>query len=259
MNFILTIFFILLGLVVGSFLNVVIFRINTNKTFGGRSKCMVCQNKLCWYDLFPFFSFVFLRGRCRFCKTRISIQYPLVEISSALIFVGLFFKFQNIFYVDTFMFCITMAYYALMFSILLVIAVYDIRHKIIPNSLALVLAIVSFVGLFFFSELGFYPHIPSIWQFLSGVFMALPFALIWLVSRGRWMGLGDAKLAIGIGWLVGIEKVFLATVLSFWSGAIIGLILIFLSKKYSIKSEIPFAPFLVLGALLSFIFNIYFF
>jgi leader peptidase (prepilin peptidase)/N-methyltransferase len=261
MNIILTIFFILLGLVVGSFLNVVIYRFNTSKTFGGRSKCMVCQSKLCWYDLFPLFSFLTLRGRCRYCKTKISIQYPLVELVTSIIFVGLFFKFQYIFFINTSAFCILMAYYSIVFSLLLVISVYDLRHKIIPDMLALILAFLSFIGLFLFSDygIGFNPHIPSVWQFLSGIIIALPFALIWLVSRGKWMGLGDAKLAVGIGWIIGIERIFSTVVLSFWSGAIVGLFLIFLSKKYSIKSEIPFAPFLVLAAFLSFIFNIYFF
>lgn len=259
MTYILTILFFALGLVIGSFLNVVIYRYNTHKTLGGRSHCMVCQNKLSWYELFPLFSFLVLRGRCRNCKTKISIQYPLVELTTALIFTGLFFKFKDIFYLDIPIFIISMAYYMFMFSILLVISVYDLRHKIIPDMLALLLGISAFVGLFFFSNYGFNIHIPSFWEFLSGIVIALPFALIWFLSKGKWMGLGDAKLAIGIGWLIGITRIFSGVILSFWSGAIIGLILMFLSKKYSIKSEIPFAPFLVIGALLAFIFEIQFF
>jgi len=220
---------------------------------------MVCQKKLSWYELFPLFSFLGLKGRCKNCKTKISIQYPLVELVTGLIFVGLFFKFQNIFYLDKLIFSVTFAYYAVLFSLLLVIAVYDIKHRIIPDMLALILGILSFIGLFIFSGYGFNPHIPSVWDFLSGVIIALPFGLIWLISGGKWMGLGDAKLAIGLGWLVGISRVLSGVVLSFWSGAIVGLCLIFLSKKHSIKSEIPFAPFLVLGALLAFMFEIHLF
>ncbi|MEI7810065.1 MAG: prepilin peptidase [bacterium] len=262
MTTMLAILFFALGLVIGSFLNVVIYRYNTHKKLGGRSHCMVCQNQLEWYDLFPFFSFVFLRGRCRNCKTKISIQYPLVELTSALVFLGLFYKFKNMFYLDAPVFAITMAFYGLMFSVLLVISVYDLKHKIIPDKLSVILGALAFVGLFFFSEFGFNIHFPSLWDFLSGLVISVPFALIWLMSRGKWMGLGDAKLAVGLGWLVGFTNILSGTIVAFWSGAIVGLLLIFISrssKKYSIKSEIPFAPFLVLGAILAFIFNIHLF
>ena len=259
MTFLVAIFVFIFGLIVGSFLNVVILRYNTSKTLGGRSMCMVCQKKLHWYELFPLFSFIFLKGRCRGCQTKISIQYPLVELITALIFVGLFFKFQEIFYINVFTFSLTFVYYAAMFSLLLVISVYDIKHKIIPDMLVVVLGIASFVGLFFFSGYGFNPHLPSVWEFLSGIFISVPFAFLWLVSGGKWMGLGDAKLAVGLGWLIGLSRVFSGIVLAFWSGAIVGLLLMFLSKKYSIKSEIPFAPFLVLGAFLAFLFEIHLF
>lgn len=256
---ILTIIFLLLGLVIGSFLNVVICRYNTQKTFGGRSACMACQNQLCWYELIPLASFLALRGRCRNCKTKISIQYPLVEISTALIFVSLFLKFQDLFIENTLIFSLTLAYYATMFSLLMVISVYDIRHKIIPDTLSLVFGILAFLGMFLFYNFGFYPHIPSLLETLSGVLIALPFALIWLVSYGAWMGLGDAKLALGLGWLLGFSRVLSGTVVAFWAGAIVGVFLLALSKKHGMKSEIPFAPFLVLGALIAFLFELHLF
>ena len=259
MTTILTIIFLFFGLVIGSFLNVVILRLNTEKTFGGRSGCMACQKQLSWYELFPVFSFIFLKGRCKGCKTKISWQYPLVELFTGLIFACLFLKFQEVFYFSPLIFAGTMAYYASMFSLLIVIAVYDIRHKIIPDILAIILGILAFVGLFFFSSFGFNLHLPSIWDLLSGVFIALPFALLWLVSRGAWMGLGDAKLAISLGWLLGLSRALSGVVLAFWTGAVIGLILIAFSKKHSVKSEIPFAPFLVLGAILAFLFELHIF
>jgi leader peptidase (prepilin peptidase)/N-methyltransferase len=263
MIFIYITFFFIFGLLIGSFLNVIIYRYNTHKSLGGRSHCMVCQNKLSWYELIPVFSFLGLRGRCKKCKIKISIQYPLVELIMGLVFLGLFFKFQNIFYLDKLMFSITFLYYAFVFSLLMVISVYDLKHKIIPDMLVLILGIISFIGLFLFSSYGFDPHIPSMWEFLSGVVIAIPFAFLWFVSGGKWMGLGDAKLLVGLGWLIGMERIIVGTVLSFWSGAIVGVFLIFLSKffskKYSIKSEIPFAPFLVLGALFAFIFEIHLF
>jgi leader peptidase (prepilin peptidase)/N-methyltransferase len=260
MTTIITIIFFVFGLIIGSFLNVVILRLNTQKSFSGRSKCMACQNQLCWYELVPIISFFVLKGRCKSCKTKISIQYPLVELLTAIIFACLFLKFQNVFYYSgTLVFAGTMAFYAAMFSLLIVIAVYDIRHKIIPDVLTLVFAALAFIGLFFFSGYGFNLHIPSIWELLSGVFIAIPFALIWLFSKGTWMGLGDAKLSLGLGWLLGLSRALSGIVLAFWSGAIIGLLLIALSKKHSMKSEIPFAPFLVLGAILAFLFELHLF
>jgi prepilin signal peptidase PulO-like enzyme (type II secretory pathway) len=237
-------------------LNVVIFRLNTQKTFGGRSICLSCQHQLSWYELIPLFSFVFLRGRCKNCKTKISIQYPIVEFTVGLIFALLFVKFQDVFFSDVFIFSLTYAYYAIMFSLLVVIATYDIRHKIIPDVLSVVFGILAFVGLFLFKDYIFSVHVPTLLEFLSGLMIATPFALLWLVSRGSWMGLGDAKLAVGLGWLFGIYSAFSGIVIAFWIGAIVGIILIIFSKKYGMKSEIPLAPYLVLGTLLVFLFNL---
>ncbi|MCX6747782.1 MAG: prepilin peptidase [Candidatus Nomurabacteria bacterium] len=262
MTSMLLIIFSLFGLIIGSFLNVVIYRFNTHRSMGGRSACMSCQSKLHWYDLVPVFSFVALQGRCRSCKTKISTQYPLVELSTGLIFGMLFWKFQDMFFLDPIMFSFTYAYYATLFAILLIITVYDIKHKIIPDMLAFVFGAFAFVGMFFFdtSSFGsisiFYPHIPSLMDFLSSFAVALPFALLWFVSRGAWMGLGDAKLAVGLGFMLCLGKLLSATVISFWSGAIVGLLLIAMKRVGGMKSEIPFGPFLVLGAFLAFVFEL---
>ncbi|MES2023138.1 MAG: prepilin peptidase [Patescibacteria group bacterium] len=259
MLFLLTFIFLILGLIIGSFLNVVILRYGTHKNLGGRSACMSCQNKLRWYELIPLASFVALKGRCAHCKTKISAQYFLVELIMGLIFAGLFLKFLNLFTGDILIFAFTYAFYAMMFSLLIVIAVYDLRHKIIPDTLALVFGVLAFVGMFFFGGYGVHMHMPTMLEFLSGFIIALPFALIWLFSNGAWMGLGDAKLLLGLGWLLGISRVLSGVVIAFWSGAIIGLVLLAFSKKYGMKSEIPFAPFLVLGAVIAFIFELHFF
>ncbi|HNW71547.1 MAG TPA: prepilin peptidase [Candidatus Paceibacterota bacterium] len=256
---ILAIIFLVLGLIIGSFLNVVIFRYNTHRTFRGRSGCLSCQNKLSWYELIPVFSFLALRGRCKNCKTRISIQYPIVELLTGIVFAGLFLKLQNAFFFDTIGFSIAFAFYATIFSLLIVISVYDLKHKIIPNSFALTFGILSFIGLFLFSSFNFNPHFPSLMEFLSGIFIALPFLLMWLLSKGSWMGLGDAKLAVGIGWFLGLSLALSSLVIAFWAGALIGILLIIFSKKYSLKSEIPFAPFMVFGAMLIFLLPLHIF
>ncbi len=220
---------------------------------------MSCQNKLRWYELLPLVSFFALRGRCRSCKTKISVQYPLVEFITGLIFAVLFLKFRDYFFTDVFVFGITYLYYAGLFSILVIIAVYDLKHKIIPDTLSLVFGSLAFVGLFFFTGNNFYPHLPNLLGFLSGIIIALPFALFWLVSNGAWMGLGDAKLAIGLGWLLGLSNALSGVVIAFWSGAIIGLGLVIFSKHHDMKSKIPFVPYLVFGALLAFLFDLNFF
>lgn len=220
---------------------------------------MTCGHQLSWYELVPLFSFLFLRGRCKVCKIKISTQYPIVEFIVGLIFALLFVKFQDIFFLNTIVFSFTYAYYALMFSLLVVIATYDIRHKIIPDILSLVFGVLAFIGLFLFSNYSFYLHFPSVPEFLSGLIIAIPFALFWLVSKGTWMGLGDAKLAIGLGWMLGLSGVLSGAVISFWIGAIIGLLLIIFKKNYGMRTEIPFAPYLVLGAFLAFILELHLF
>lgn len=265
MIILLTIIFFVFGLIIGSFLNVVIIRLNTERSLGGRSACMSCQNKLVWYELIPVVSFLGLRGRCRNCKSKISMQYPLVELAAGLVFALLFLKFQDLFFLNTFAFNFTYAYYAAVFSLLIIIAVYDLWHKIIVDELALILGILAFIGLFFFHTDNYfgstviYLHFPSVLEFLSGIFIALPFYLFWLISSGRWMGLGDAKLVIGLGWLLGISRALSGFVFSFSLGAIVGLLLIIFSKKHGMKSEIPFAPFLIFGAFLAFIFELHLF
>jgi prepilin signal peptidase PulO-like enzyme (type II secretory pathway) len=259
---IITIIFFILGLIIGSFLNVVIYRLNTKKSFGGRSACMTCRHQLAWFELIPLFSYVGLAGRCRSCKTKISIQYPLVELAVGIIFAALFLKFQNIFFLQADIFAITYAYYTLCFSLLVVIAVYDLKHKIIPDVLSLVLGIVSFLGLFLFDNSGFFVpfiHMPTLMQFLAGPLIAAPFALLWLISKGTWMGLGDAKLAISLGWIAGLHAAISGVVLAFWIGAAVGITLLLFSRKYKMKTEIPFAPYLVLGVFLAFLLSLHLF
>ena len=166
MTFFITFIFFILGIIIGSFLNVVIFRFNTGHTFGGRSGCMTCENKLCWYELIPLISFFALKGRCKNCKAKISIQYPIVEFISGLMFAGIFLKFQDVFYLNTVAFSISYAYYVMMFSVLLIVAVYDYKHRIIPDMLAIIFGVLAFVGLFFFKDYVFYPHIPTVLEIL---------------------------------------------------------------------------------------------
>ena len=250
----------ILGTIVGSFLNVVILRYNTGVSFfSGRSFCPSCGKKLSWYELVPIVSFLALRGKCAGCGSKISWQYPLVEIATGILFLLTIFNFQfSIFNIET---AIITLYYWIVWSILIVISIYDLRHKIIPDLLVFLFAGLSLVFLLLSTwKTGF-----QMWDILAGPLFALPFAALWFFSQGRWMGLGDAKLALGIGWFLGLIKGGSAIILGFWMGAIVGLALVGISKlslakrfrsNYGLKSEIPFGPFLILGTIIAFFFNI---
>lgn len=253
------IFIFLLGSIIGSFLNVVIYRFNTGKSIvTGRSICMTCNNTLRWYELIPIFSFLIQSGKCRRCASTISHQYPLVEFGTGLIFALIAFHFLPVLSSSQYTYILLVSLFSFIFSLLMVISVYDIRHKVIPDGLVYVYAIASFFSIFV-NTTGF-GHLfitPSPLALISGPLFALPFALLWLVSRGRWMGLGDAKLVLGIGWMLGPMLALAMVTLSFWIGAIVGLAFMFFShKKVNMKTEIPFAPFLIISTLIVFLCNL---
>jgi leader peptidase (prepilin peptidase)/N-methyltransferase len=182
----------------------------------------------------------------------------LVEFGTGLIFAALAWHFMPILSYDQTTFVILLSLFSFIFSLLMVIAVYDIRHKIIPDKLVYVYAFVSFLSLFI-NHTGIGPLLvkPTLLYIASGPLFALPFALLWLLSRGRWMGLGDAKLMLGIGWMLGPALGLAAVTLSFWIGSIVSLlIMLFSHKKMSMKTEIPFAPFLIISTLIVFVLEI---
>jgi len=236
------------GLVFGSFLNVIIYRLKSGGSIGlSRSFCPECKITLKWYDLVPVFSFVWLRGRCRYCGEKISWQYPIVEILSGLIWVllarrsfsegGGFFDFT---------------YYIFILSALLVIAVYDFKWKIIPNKI--VYPAIAFVFLYnVFNSFKLLNLETFIYPLFTAIITFLFFFAIYHFSSGKAMGLGDAKLAFLIGLFLGPIYSAVAFTLSFIIGAVFGILLI-ASKKKSLKSQIAFGPFLVLGAFLAFFF-----
>lgn len=259
-----TIIFIF-GTIIGSFLNVVILRYNTGASFlSGRSFCFSCGKKLLWYELLPVISFFLLRGKCAGCGSKISLQYPLVELTTGLLFLGTIYKLGvvNIF---TIYHLFSSIYFYIVWSILIIISVYDLRHKIIPDLLVFLFAIFSVAHLVVTIGVGKIFHAPYSWDLLAGPLFALPFAALWLFSKGRWMGLGDAKLALGIGWFLGLIKGGTAIILGFWMGAVVGLTLIGISKlpllnargqAFGFQSEIPFGPFLILGTVIAYFCNI---
>lgn len=250
-------FVFVLGMIIGSFLNVVIYRYNTGLGLNGRSMCFTCRRTLSWHELIPIVSFINQGGKCLGCKSRISVQYPIVEAITGFVFVSLFLKSISLFPFTYFPATIYTIVFMYLFSLLIVIAVYDYKHQVIPEGIVWVFNILAFLLLFFFNghQFGFFT--PSWQALIAGPFMALPFFLIWFLSRGTAMGFGDVKLALGLGWLLGISASLAATVVSFWIGAIVGIILILLKKnKYKMKSHIAFGPFLILATFFVYLFGV---
>jgi leader peptidase (prepilin peptidase) / N-methyltransferase len=242
-DFIIYSFIFIFGLIVGSFLNCVIYRLEKEESFlFGRSYCPRCKKILKAIDLIPVLSFLFLRGNCRYCKKKISWQYPLVELGNAFLFV-LFFQHFN-FFLPGFNF-LAFIFYLAISCFLVVIFVYDLKHFLIPDKIifpAIGLALIY--NLFNFNNLLF-NFLPSA---LAGF---LFFLIIYLVSQGRWLGFGDVKLVFLLGLFLGFPNILVGLFLSFTIGAIIGIGLIILKSK-NLKSEVPFAPFLVVGSFIAF-------
>ena len=266
----------LLGSAIGSFLNVVICRLETGEGIvKKRSHCVKCGQVLVWYDLIPIVSFLWLGGKCRKCKEKISWQYPLVEIATGLLFILIFWSlgFGAWDFIGNLSFVIShwVVIGCLLYIVcsLLVIFVYDLRHYIIPDvvlfpaiGVALVyrlFGVLSFenLNLFRISDFGF-----RIWQLfwpylLSALGASAFFLAIILITRGKGMGLGDAKLSFLIGLMLGWPNILAALFLAFFIGAIVGVGLILWGKK-TMKSQIPFGPFLISGTVILLFFGQFF-
>jgi len=241
LNYILVFLF---GAIIGSFLNVVIVRYDQGDFFG-RSKCPKCFAPLLWFELIPILSFFFARGRCRHCGQPISWQYPIVEALTGLVFVSVFWKY-NFASPDIFNIIISLIF----FSLLIILAVYDFYHQEIPNLVYGVILLSLLVLFFDFSWL----------RLLAGPVLALPFAFLYFISKGKLIGFGDAKLILALGWFLGLMAGLAAIFLAFWIGAIAAIILLlFYPQKFKMKTALPFAPFLVLASWLVFVFNLDFF
>lgn len=273
------IFFFTLGAIVGSFLNVVVLRYGA-KTVSGRSLCLSCGKTLRWFELVPLVSFLAQRGRCRGCKTRISLQYFLVELITGLVFALIFWKefsaFSSFSYLSTIYYLLS----TFLWCLLITLSVYDFRHKIIPDALVYSAALISFL-LFLYS---YFPrptasaglgilHTSYFIDFWAGFFFAAPFALIWFFSRGRAMGLGDAKLVVFFPWVLGLANGLSALIIGFWIGAAVSVAALalkaattILPRRFSpalrtqltalsLQTELPLGPFLVLGLFLVYIFG----
>jgi leader peptidase (prepilin peptidase)/N-methyltransferase len=188
------------GAMVGSFLNVFLLRGGTGRWKTGRSICFSCGKQIESIDMIPILSYIFLAGRCRFCKSKISFQYPLVELLNGLLFLIVFYvSFVNLNFLNV---MLVLNLWAIM-SALLLICFYDIKHKIIPNGPQFLLYSFTILKIVIDYFNGGSVRV-ALFTFLAGFLAGLPFFLMWLFSSGRWIGFGDVKLAVPLGWLVGV-------------------------------------------------------
>lgn len=269
------------GAFVGSFLNVLVDRFYQGQNpFWGRSKCDFCDKSLSVKHLIPIFSFLFLKGRCAYCKKSLSLYYPFSEVLTGLFFVfalyiSNFWRHQGV------LNFLLWVYYAIIFASFAAIFLSDLKYQIIPNQIIYFLIIFIFVwqtcSIIFWSyeyksilqsdELGKYllqtdfykinvlAQVKGfLYNILSGVGISLFFYTLIVLTKGRGMGGGDVKLGLVIGLFNGFPNGIIAVFLAFLLGSIVSLGLMLVSKK-GLKDVIPFGPFLILGSMLSLIYG----
>lgn len=230
----------LLGLIVGSFSNVCIHRIPRNESIVyPASHCPKCRNTIKPIDNIPLLSYILLKGRCRNCKSRISIQYPLVEFLTGVIYTIIYLVYGL---------SIQTLIYVILSSALIIITFIDLQKQIIPDVISLPGIVIGFILSFF---------VPYISFINSALGVVVGGGIILIISLGgsaiykkEAMGGGDVKLAAMIGAFLGWRYIIISLFLGFFLGALIGIILI-MSKIKKREDTIPFGPFIVLGSLIT--------
>lgn len=237
------------GLVWGSFLNSVIWRIFKGMSFSrGRSLCPSCQTRLRWFELIPLISFFLLRGKCRTCRQAISWQYPLVELATAIIFAGSYWLAarQCSFVNSVFNCSVSLVRYWFYLSVLIVIFVFDYRWQLIPDKVTL-----PAIGAILVVDLLVSQSVSSFWHFLFAALVGGGFFLVqFLLSRGQWIGGGDIRLGVLMGLMLGWPQVLVALFFSYISGALIGFLLIVIGRK-NLRSRLPFGTFLTVATVVT--------
>ena len=241
----------IIGVLVGSFLNVVIFRTKKQMPLVSRSVCLTCLEPVSKLDLIPILSFFALKGRCRKCTAVIEWQYPVLELVTGLLFGILFIRAVSgigygsfvgedewllVFFRDVIIACY-----------LLIIFVYDFKYKVIPDRFSVPPMIVA---LLFNFALG----APPLMLLFSGLIIGAFFAAQFIISKGNWVGGGDIRLGLLMGWYLGLPLALVALLLAYISGSIIGIVLILL-KHRKLDSHVPFGTFMALAIFVTLFFG----
>lgn len=246
------IFSFIFGSLIGSFLNVLTLRLPQERRLNGRSQCPNCKKSLKWFELIPFFSYIFLGGHCRSCGKKISSRYPLMEATTGIIFLVLFLVLNP----QTGLDWLSFVRAVFIASVLLVVFVIDFEHYLIldriiwPASiivliLNIVVDITSGAGNFLGLTLG---------GLLSAGLGFGCLYLLWFISNGRWIGFGDVKYMVFLGLALVSPLYFVSIFLSFLIGGAVSIFLLLFAKK-TLQSKIPFGTFLSLGAFITLLYG----
>ena len=226
------------GTAIGSFISATVYRMHKKETMLGRSYCPRCGYKLGFFDLFPIFSFLYLHGKCRKCKSKIDVEYFLTEIISGAVFVfSFFYRWLNIDAEEMLVWTILRDW--LFLGGLIFLFIYDFKYRILPDKITFPLISAMLIFNFFLEE--------NFKDILIGIAVGAGFFLIqYLISRGKWVGDGDirmgALLGAALGWPNVVFALFVAYILG--SAATVPLVLM---KKKKLKSQIAFGTFLAIG------------
>lgn len=224
----------LFGLLIGSFLNVCIYRIPKKESIVvGSSHCTNCNKKIKSYDLIPVFSYIFLMGKCRNCKAKISIRYPLIEAINCLLYLLIYFTFGLT--LQTILYCA-------LFSTLIVVTMIDFDTQEIPNGLSIFLLCISPLT-FIINDIPF-------WHKLIGFVAASGILLILAVLTDGFGG-GDIKLMAVCGLLIGFKNILLALFIGCVLGGLVGIIILITRKSKEKRPEMPFGPYLSIGIMIA--------
>lgn len=230
----------LFGASIGSFVQVVATRLNVAPILKGRSKCLSCGEALRVSDLVPVLSYIFLKGKCRYCKSVYGISALVIECIYGVVFT-LLYHFIIKGELSLLSSTLWLTYYTLLFGVFGVMALYDKAHTYIPVSFLL-----SYSVLTFFMMVVRYVDEPSASLLLAPVVVALPFLFIFLVTKGRGLGFGDVLLFLGVGAFFGIAQGFAVLLISIWSGALVGAYIKYLGSGKGKKNiAMPFVPFII--------------
>ena len=247
-------FWALFGLILGSFFNVCIMRIPLKSFWKSlRSQCAFCDALIPFWLNIPIISYVYLKGRSKCCQRKISVQYPIVEFMSAFLFAFIFWKYPFIVltngtprfeYLDFLRFL----HAAIFSSLLLICSFIDLKHKIIPDVISLPMIAVSPLIIFFHPELDWRSSLYGV--LLGGGSIYIVQWLYYLIRKKLGIGMGDAKLLAAIGGWLGYQAIFPTLFYGSILGSIFGVGAIIVTRRVSLKTQIPFGPFLAVGAFL---------
>lgn len=249
-------FVFILGLIFGSFLNVVIYRTTHGTSpLSGRSVCPKCKKLISWKHNIPLLSFFLLHGKCANCKTKISWQYPVVEFMTGILFVWWFMMGRSFFLLwgQPWNF-VQPIFWLIVGMLLLVVFIADLRFGLIPDQVNIslfVLALSYRLGLVTTHQMQSPDLVNAV---ISGLVLSLFFYCLWYFTKGRGFGFGDVKLAPSLGLLLGWPRTLVGMFIAFLTGAVLAVFLLLLGKK-KFGQTIPFGPFLVVGTVAALLFG----